>query len=561
MVYGMTCLFLFVLASFFFIGESYYSVKMTRISHLPVVLAYAPEQSLRKQAQTTKHQAHAPNMITSYSASQHQVLFNKWKYRTRTLTRLCMEDPMRGMISPNLFDITFHEIHVAASCGKSSLVSTLIDKGVGVDSRDFLGNTALNLAVMGGHQETVALLLEKGAAVDGVLELDNTSFLNPQVPLHIAAFHGHSEIAKMLIKNGADIDCSRNFSGKVTALHLAARLGHQKFVALLLENGAAVKGPLNDTAEVTPLHLAAFHGNAEIVFMLIDSGADIDCKDLDGMTALHRAVLGGRAACVSALLASGADTEVANAEGRTAMYVASKRGSSQCFKLLREHADKKSKARLLLAAPSLRRDGDFTPNAAAAGSVSEQRKARTLQVFGPAIAPPLLLADAFFDLLRAGSTAGRDRRIPEQFSWANAQLALQVPATGPEEGGEEDMVDAAMREVVIERDSDLSPGVVDGSVPGKENAPRLPQGRLGDDGDILMAEQPPLDEIELAPLAMKWLDKADRPAREMLLSRLGRLAQGRRSYALSKRLKNTRCACSSAASCERFDSSAAAVVN
>jgi hypothetical protein len=55
-----------------------------------------------------------------------------------------------------------------------------------------------------------------------------------------------------------------------------------------------------------------------------------------------------------------------------------------------------------------------------------------------------------------------------------------------------------------------------------------------------MAGQPRVDVIELAPPAVKWLERANQRGREMLLSRLTRLMQGHRSYALSKRLQNTR---------------------
>jgi hypothetical protein len=45
--------------------------------------------------------------------------------------------------------------------------------------------------------------------------------------------------------------------------------------------------------------------------------------------------------------------------------------------------------------------------------------------------------------------------------------------------------------------------------------------------------------IEFAPLTIKWLERADKKGREMLLRRLKRLAEGKHSYALSKRLQNT----------------------
>ncbi len=252
--------------------------------------------------------------------------------------------------------------------------------------------------------------------------------------------------------------------------------------------------------------------------------------------------MGGSAACVSALLASGADSEITNTEGKTALRLASENRFGKCLKLLRAHADKKSKAQPPAAAPSdCRAEGS--------SSAAEQRVAGRL---------PLLSPDGFFDLLRARAAVGSDLLIPEQFSWSDAQLEVQTAGSEEED---DKILDAALRkaaELVVEegiRDSDLGPAVREGIVSDEENLPYQQYNTAGDDGDPSLREgcgmddQPPLDEIELAPLVIKWLDKADRHAREMLLSRIGRLARGHRSYALSKRLKNTRCSRSPTPAC------------
>jgi hypothetical protein len=310
--------------------------------------------------------------------------------------------------------------------------------------------------------------------------------------------------------------------------------------------------------------MAALRGRADMAAMLVASGADVDGKDHQGTTPLHAAAHRGHAACVSALLAGGADAVAVDAAGRTALYVASKRGASQCFKLLKAHADKMPKASLRSAVPVLHPNAEARAPAPRGGETAPPKTSQPP-------APPsqqgaLLPADAFFDLLRAGAALGPDLL---QFSWADAQSEAPLQATSMEEvgggQGEEDMLSAALREaagLVVQQDDsegvpDVGPGVEAGPAaaakaplsPAESSSRQLQSpGRMGAAGDASeegegdMAEQPPLDEIVLAPLADRWLDKADRPAREMLLSRLDRLARGRRSYALSKRLKNTRCA-------------------
>ena len=47
-----------------------------------------------------------------------------------------------------------------------------------------------------------------------------------------------------------------------------------------------------------------------------------------------------------------------------------------------------------------------------------------------------------------------------------------------------------------------------------------------------------MDAVELSQAAMRWLDRADEAYRAMFYQRVTRLAQGDRSYALSKRLKH-----------------------
>jgi hypothetical protein len=58
------------------------------------------------------------------------------------------------------------------------------------------------------------------------------------------------------------------------------------------------------------------------------------------------------------------------------------------------------------------------------------------------------------------------------------------------------------------------------------------------DDEIITSTQPSLENIELSSSALKWFEFADLSLREIFLKRVTQLADGQRSYALSKRLKH-----------------------
>ena len=415
-------------------------------------------------------------------------------------------------------------LQLAASSGDQELVARLLGAGASVNGnrKATVKVPPLFTATIHGHTDIVRMLLERGADVDCA----DWFF----TPLHVAINDGRAEIVRMLVEKGANVTRKvRN----VPPLHVAASKGRTEIIRMLLENGADVDGVADGIA---PLHLAAFQGHTEAVRALIDHGASMDCKDGEGMTPLHRAVSGGRGPCVSALLACGADPDVADAKGRTALDIAPK--GSSCRRLLRAHASRRPEA------------SESRPTAPLGEAEKPSEKT-----------PRALMADDFFDRLRAEASRGQGQQILEQFSWAAAQLQAQAlvsggPAEAEAEAEEEDMLDAALSEakrLVVDEDSGgpeprPGDGAEEGPLPAARELGRPPRGgtdptavgEASGEGGGAAFDRPPLEEIELAPLAVRWLERAGGLARGMLLSRLDRLARGRRSYALSKRLQGTR---------------------
>ena len=121
----------------------------------------------------------------------------------------------------------------AAYSGQTHVCEVLIDKGkADIEETTPLGHTALKLAAINGHTNTLILLLSKGAKVD---KRDKDGL----TPLLAAAHQGHNEVCGLLLDKGkADLEDTDQVGN--TALNLAALNGHASTVSLLLSRGAIV---------------------------------------------------------------------------------------------------------------------------------------------------------------------------------------------------------------------------------------------------------------------------------------------------------------------------------
>jgi ankyrin repeat protein len=111
------------------------------------------------------------------------------------------------------------------------VVKTICDfKGVGLDSENKDGKTALHVAALKNRIEVVKFLVKKGAKVDIRDNRKRTAFLD-------AARHWYTEIVKILKENGADVNqvTGRN---RWSALHLAAEKDILETVKYLVKPGA-----------------------------------------------------------------------------------------------------------------------------------------------------------------------------------------------------------------------------------------------------------------------------------------------------------------------------------
>jgi len=172
-----------------------------------------------------------------------------------------------------------HQVHMSDSEGNTELLTAmknmelaqvhkLLLAGANVNVQNYLGESALSVAVELAIVQTISLLLTFGANV-------NIQDIDGNTPLHIAAGYGSQKIVVTLLHHGAFID-QKNIEGE-TALHCAVIGGHLDMCELLIKAGADLNA-LNDDRE-TPLDLANCFELPSIVEILVMNNA-VGC-DLD----------------------------------------------------------------------------------------------------------------------------------------------------------------------------------------------------------------------------------------------------------------------------------------
>jgi RNA polymerase sigma factor (sigma-70 family) len=217
------------------------------------------------------------------------------------------------------------EMLKAASQGDLQKVRTLLLQNKQLlTARDWLGNSALIVAVNSGHQAIAELLFKSG--------------LRPDV--HEAAAIGQTERVEKLINE--DRERLDSFSAEgFTPLALAAHFGCRETTECLIGQGADINLVSRHPVQVTPLHAALFGKQVETARTLIEHGADVNIKrggagwPRAGWTALHYAAGFGFTELIPLLLKNGADKELVDDQQHTPLAVAIAEGQEEAAKLLR----------------------------------------------------------------------------------------------------------------------------------------------------------------------------------------------------------------------------------
>lgn len=125
-----------------------------------------------------------------------------------------------------LRSLTHNELLVAIVLNNRGRVKEILDENPLLVNADFLGTSALYLAVNKGKKDIVKLLLDHGADIEA-----HSKKTSGRTPLHEAVRHGHRDIAKILLDHGANA-FAQDKSGK-TPLDIARGENHPEIGKLL----------------------------------------------------------------------------------------------------------------------------------------------------------------------------------------------------------------------------------------------------------------------------------------------------------------------------------------
>lgn len=165
--------------------------------------------------------------------------------------------------------------------GDEDHVRILLDQeGASLSARTPTKQTALNLAVVSGHESVVKLLLEKGANIEAAGN-------NGEKPLYIAARLGNLQMVTLLLRFKPTIE-SFNVEKQLSALYISVSNEHEAVAKVLLQHGADVD--LRNYGGETALFISTTKRNTKLMALLLQSGASKDIRSQDGKSVYDIAV-------------------------------------------------------------------------------------------------------------------------------------------------------------------------------------------------------------------------------------------------------------------------------
>lgn len=204
-------------------------------------------------------------------------------------------------------------------------IETLIAAGSEIDTRDAMGDPAINWAAYYGRLSAISTLLEAGA---------DTDLTGHGTPVEIVMRRGHQAALALLLDHRNE---TPERSAAEAALEAAAMQGDSVTIAGLA--GFVDIVTARDWAGRPVLQSAARSGQGDAITALTVAGAEPNARDRIGFTALHEAAREGRAEAVAALLAAGADPDARSEPGGlslTPLHMAATANQVEVLSLLLE---------------------------------------------------------------------------------------------------------------------------------------------------------------------------------------------------------------------------------
>lgn len=175
------------------------------------------------------------------------------------------------------------QLRQAAARGDDATVRQLIATKTPLDVKDSQGQTALLLAVAGGHDAAAFALIDAGADINAVAA-------NKDTPWLLGGARGRTEMLRRMIPRGPNFSLRNRFGG--SALIPACHYDHVETVALLLTTKIDVNH-VNNLGWTCLLEIVLLTDGGkraqENTRQVLEAGADPNIKDKDGVSPLQHA--------------------------------------------------------------------------------------------------------------------------------------------------------------------------------------------------------------------------------------------------------------------------------
>nr|MCR5621145.1 ankyrin repeat domain-containing protein [Treponema sp.] len=192
-------------------------------------------------------------------------------------------------------------LSLAAECGKTGIVTRLLDAGADAQHKDRKGMCAFSWAVCGGHADTLAVFMERNLFPEEELGKALTE----------AGFRGFADSTDVLIRMSEPAETAAYFALMGACVQDCADVAR-----VCLQYPCDVNMP--SEFGMTPLMLACYCSSIEVAGLLVAHGADVNAADEEGMTALMYAAVKHDARTMFFLIGKGADKSAKSAEGKDA---------------------------------------------------------------------------------------------------------------------------------------------------------------------------------------------------------------------------------------------------
>ncbi|KAI1355895.1 ankyrin repeat-containing domain protein [Xylaria sp. FL0043] len=224
----------------------------------------------------------------------------------------------------------FHSLHLAAYCGDTLIVETLLKRGIDPNLQNQCFGRPLYTAAYNGHTNIVRLLTEQGA------NLYDAGISGRA--LEAASHEGHIDTMQFLLNNCTSLH--KDHLNMISSSFISAvKRGRTQAVKLLLAQGGIDVNVRGDRFGRSPLLLAARNGLSDVQRLLLER-ADVkaDAQDDAGDTALLLASRRGAVDLARSLLSRpDVNPNLKNKKGDTPLTIATSFGQREIVRLLLSH--------------------------------------------------------------------------------------------------------------------------------------------------------------------------------------------------------------------------------